>query len=227
MPAAKKVVAPTSSADAQALAKKVETIIARLEEHYADNLRSALNSRNAFEKLVATILAAQCTDARVNTVTPALFAEFPDARALAQADIERVKTLISKITFPNNKAKALVGAAKLLVERHGGEVPGDMDALCSLPGAGRKTAWCVLDEYFDRQGIIVDTHLKRVGARLGLHTLEDPVKIEFALGEIVPENRRRSFTHGLTHHGRAFCDARKPKCAACFLNDLCPSRMEG
>jgi endonuclease-3 len=195
----------------------------RLVARYPD-AHCALEFRDAFELLCATILSAQCTDKRVNMVTPALFARYPDARALAAARQEDVEELIRSTGFFRNKAKSLTGMAAALVERHGGEVPADMDALVALPGVGRKTANVILGNAFGRkEGIVVDTHVTRLSNRLGLTTGTDAVKIERALLPLFPRERWTMLSHLLIEHGRQVCEARAPKCGECVLADVCPS----
>jgi endonuclease-3 len=184
----------------------------------------ALHYRNAYELLVATILSAQSTDVRVNMVTPALFARYPTARDLANADQEELEKIIRSTGFFRSKAKNLIGMARALVERHGGEVPRSMEELTALPGVGRKTANVVLGNAFGRNdGVVVDTHVARVAYRLGLVTSDDPVKIERALMKLFPREQWTMLSHLLIEHGRRICDARKPRCAECFLSDICPS----
>lgn len=185
----------------------------------------ALLHRNAFELLAATILSAQCTDARVNMVTPGLFRRWPDARALAGARQEDVEAVVRSTGFFRNKAKNLIGMARALVERHGGEVPDAMDDLIALPGVARKTANVVLGTWFHRaEGVVVDTHVARISGRLGLSRATDPAKIERDLMDLLPRAEWTGFSHRVILHGRRVCDARKPKCAVCSLRDLCPSR---
>lgn len=184
----------------------------------------ALDFSNAFQLLCATILSAQCTDKRVNLVTPALFARYPDAAALAAADPEELEEIIRTTGFFRSKSKSLIGMATELTERHGGEVPAEMDALTGLPGVGRKTANVILGNAFDRNdGIVVDTHVTRVSARLGLTTETDPVKIEQALMPLFPRERWTMLSHLLIEHGRQVCVARTPRCGECVLLDVCPS----
>ncbi len=183
-----------------------------------------LAHRNAFELLCATVLSAQCTDRRVNMVTPALFAAYPDARALAAARVEDVEELVRTTGFFRSKAKNLVGLARGLVERHGGEVPADMDALVVLPGVGRKTANVVLGNAFDTNvGVTVDTHVARVSGRLGLTRSDDPLVIERDLMPLFPQPGWALLSHRLIFHGRRVCEARRPRCGACVLADVCPS----
>lgn len=202
---------------------RITPIIVRLHQAYPD-AECALHHRNAFELLVATILSAQCTDERVNKVTPALFARFPTPEAMAGADREELETLIRSTGFYHNKAKNIQGAAQRIVGAYGGVVPQTMDELLTLPGVARKTANVVLGVVFKiADGVVVDTHVKRLSNRLGLTTQSDPEKIERDLQAITPKAEWINLSHLLIFHGRQVCDARKPACAACTLNDLCPS----
>ena len=202
---------------------RITPIIARLHQAYPD-AECALHHRNAFELLVATILSAQCTDERVNKVTPALFVRFPTPEAMAGADREELETLIRSTGFYHNKAKNIQGAAQRIVGAYGGVVPQTMDELLTLPGVARKTANVVLGVVFKiADGVVVDTHVKRLSNRLGLTTQSDPEKIERDLQAITPKAEWINLSHLLIFHGRQVCDARKPACAACTLNDLCPS----
>jgi endonuclease-3 len=179
--------------------------------------------RDPYELLVATILSAQCTDVRVNQVTPALFARYPNARALARADQDELEALIRSTGFYRNKAKALLGMAKGVAERHGGEIPADMDALTALPGVGRKTANVVLGTAFGHAtGVVVDTHVARLSKRLGLSKHEDPEKTERDLMVLLPASEWVALGHRLILHGRRVCAARKPACDRCSLASLCP-----
>jgi endonuclease-3 len=197
----------------------------RLLANYPD-AHCALDHRNAFELTAATILSAQCTDKRVNLVTPALFARYPDANALAAARQEDVEELIKSAGFFRSKAKNLIGMAAALVSRHGGSVPDEMESLVVLPGVGRKTANVVLGNAFGRNdGIVVDTHVTRLTNRLGLTTETDPVKIERALIPLFPQEHWTMLSHLLIEHGRQICDARTPRCSSCFLADICPSAL--
>jgi endonuclease-3 len=185
----------------------------------------ALVHRNAFELLVATILSAQCTDKLVNEVTPGLFAEYPDARALAAADVDDVGELVKRVSFWPTKSKHLVAMARGLVERHGGDVPRTMAELVVLPGVARKTANVVLGSaYGIPSGIVVDTHVERLANRLGFVEVEGAVKIERALMERIPKTRWILFAHQLILHGRQTCKALRPSCDACALAPDCPSR---
>ena len=182
-----------------------------------------LDHRNAFELLVATILSAQSTDARVNLVTPSLFAAYPTAADLAVADPAKVEELIHSTGFYKNKTKSLLGMATAVVERFGGEIPGDMADLVSLPGVGRKTANVIRSVALDLPGLPVDTHVQRLAKLLRLTTETDPVKMELELNPMVPAKERGDFSVRLILHGRRICIARRPKCAECVLNDICPS----
>jgi endonuclease-3 len=194
----------------------------RLKLEYPDAL-CELDHRNAFELLAATILSAQSTDALVNLVTPALFERYPSPDDLAAADPEELEELIRSTGFFRSKAKSLIGMARGLVERHGGEVPGAMADLVDLPGVGRKTANVVRSVALDLPGLPVDTHVLRLSQRLALTTQTDPVKVEMELNPMVPAAERGDFSLRLILHGRRVCFARKPDCPNCVLNDFCPA----
>ena len=184
----------------------------------------ALDHSGPFQLLAATILSAQCTDKRVNMVTPDLFTRYPDPAALAAAEQADVEQVIRSTGFFRNKATNLIAMAGAVVDRHGGEVPATMDALVALPGVGRKTANVVLGNAFDRnEGIVVDTHVSRVSQRLGLTTETDPVKIERSLIPLFPRERWTMLSHLFIEHGRQICDARRPRCGICPLATICPS----
>ena len=211
---------PTAHLDA---AHRAAELYARLASAHPD-AHCELDHETPLQLLVATILSAQCTDKRVNMVTPALFRRFPDAPALAAAPLEEVEELVKSTGFFRNKAKNIVAMANALVERHGGEVPADMDALVKLPGVGRKTANVILGNAFGvNEGVVVDTHVGRVAQRLGLTAETDPVKIEQALMPLFPREHWAMLAHLLIFHGRRVCDAKKPRCGECTLRDLCPS----
>ncbi len=194
-----------------------------LHAEYPD-IRCELNFSNPWELLVATILSAQCTDERVNMVTPALFARFPDPKSLAEADREEVESLIRSTGFFRNKAKNIQGAARRLVEEHDSEVPADMDQLLALPGVARKTANVVLGNAFNMaEGVAVDTHVKRLSNRLNLTQATTPEKIEHDLMALAPREEWIDLTHLLIFHGRRVCFARKPNCPGCVVRHLCPS----
>ncbi len=211
---------PERAADRAARAREV---LARLKRRFPD-AHCELDHRNAYELLVATILSAQCTDARVNLVTPALFRRFPDAHALAGADREELEGLIRSTGFFRNKAKSLLGMARAVVERHGGEVPRTMDELRVLPGVGRKTANVILGNAFGiNEGITVDTHVSRLAALLRFTRHADAEKIERDLMPLFPREDWALLSHLLIWHGRRTCIARRPRCGECVLADLCPS----
>lgn len=183
-----------------------------------------LDYRDPYELTVATILSAQCTDKRVNMVTPSLFAAYPDAAALADAPIGRVEELVKTTGFFRAKAKNLVGMAAGVVARHGGKIPATMEELVVLPGVGRKTANVVLGNAFGiNHGVVVDTHVARLAARLGLSAETGPAKIEAALVPLFPRERWTMLSHLLIWHGRQVCDARSPRCGSCTLRPRCPS----
>lgn len=207
----------------EARRQRAATVLRRLKRRYPD-ATCALDHRNAWELLVATILSAQCTDARVNMVTPALFARYPDAAALAQADPADLEALIRSTGFFRAKARSLLGVARALVADHGGRVPDTMAALRVLPGVGRKTANVVLGNAFGiNEGITVDTHVTRLSRLLGFTRHTDPEKIERDLMPLFPRKDWALLSHLLIRHGRTTCIARRPQCGACVLNDICPS----
>jgi endonuclease-3 len=203
--------------------QRVLEILKRLHAEYPD-ARCSLDFRNPFQLLVATILSAQCTDERVNQVTPALFKRYPKPADLADARPEELEELIKSTGFFRNKTRSLLGMSNGLVERHGGKVPGEMDELVELPGVGRKTANVVLGNAFGKaEGVVVDTHVSRLSQRLGLTQHTDAVKIELDLMELIPRDEWTIISHLFIDHGRAVCKAPTPRCEACVLNDICPS----
>ncbi|MGH7560640.1 MAG: endonuclease III, partial [Gemmatimonadales bacterium] len=206
-----------------ALATRAAEILARLKAEYPD-AHCELDFRTPYELLVATILSAQCTDARVNLVTPEFFRRWPTPRSLAAARPEDVEDVIRSTGFFRNKTKSLLGMASALMERSGGEVPREMAALRDLPGVGRKTANVVLGNAFGvNEGVTVDTHVTRVSGRLRITRHEDPLKIEQDLMALVPREDWTLVSHLLIWHGRRVCVARTPKCERCVVNELCPS----
>jgi len=214
-----------TKAAARALERKARAkkIIARLKREYPD-ATCALHHRSALELVVATILSAQCTDARVNIVTPHLFAKYRSAADYAAADPKVFEQEIQSTGFFRNKTRSIIGMAQALVERHGGEVPQTMEELTDLPGVGRKTANVILGTWFQKnEGVVVDTHVQRLTGLLKLRRQDDPVKIEQELMGIVPREDWTWFSHTLIQHGRQVCIARRPRCADCVLNRLCPS----
>ena len=207
---------------AGATAKRAAAIEAGLAAAYPD-ATAELDFRNPYELLVATILSAQCTDVRVNIVTPVLFARFPNASAMAGADPAELEEMIRSTGFYRNKAKSLLGMARAVAELHGGEIPARMDDLTKLPGVGRKTANVVLGTAFGlATGVVVDTHVARLAQRLGLSEQRDPEKIEEDLMGQFPPSSWVALGHGLILHGRRVCTARKPACDRCPLAPFCP-----
>ncbi|MCX8161175.1 MAG: endonuclease III [Candidatus Saccharicenans sp.] len=203
--------------------KRIREIIKILRKEYP-RPRTALNYRTPFELLVATILAAQCTDDRVNKVTPGLFRKYPTVEAFARARQEELENDIRSTGFFRNKARSIIGLANKLVSEYGGRVPDSMEELVELPGVARKTANIVLSSAFKKaEGIAVDTHVRRLSGRLGLSCHDDPDKIERDLMEIVPRSDWLDFNFLLVDHGRKVCQARKPLCPQCVIKDLCPS----
>ena len=204
-------------------ATRAAALLPKLRETYPD-AHCELDYKGPFQLLVATILSAQCTDVRVNMVTPVLFKKYPDAKHLAAAKQADVEEIIRSTGFFRNKAKNLIAAAKALVQDHASEVPRDLETLTHLPGVGRKTANVVLgNAYGIEAGIVVDTHVARLSKRLGLTKHTDPVKIEKDLIKVIPQNAWTLWSHLLIWHGRRRCSARKPDCPNCELRDLCPS----
>ena len=213
-----KVKRPKTAAERRA---RVDQILRGLDRMYP-NVTCALHHGSAWELLVATILSAQCTDKRVNEVTPGLFAKYPTPRDFAAVRPEVLAQDIRSTGFFNNKAKSIVGAAQKVLRDFGGEVPKTMEEMLSIPGAARKTANVVLGTaYGIAVGVVVDTHVQRVSRRLDLTKQTDPVKIEQDLMKIVPQDRWILFSHQIIHHGRALCQARKPRCAECLLDPVC------
>jgi endonuclease III len=198
-------------------------VLARLREAHPD-AHCELDHQTPLQLLMATILSAQCTDKRVNMVTPLLFRTYPSAQALANAQQEELEQIIRSTGFFRNKAKSLIALGKALVERHNGEVPCSMDDLVKLPGVGRKTANVILGNAFNRnEGVVVDTHVGRLSLRLGLSKQKDPVKVEQDLMPLFPRDDWAMVAHVLIFHGRRVCDARTPKCDICTVNEICPS----
>ena len=197
----------------------------RLQALYPD-AHCELDFASPFQLLVATILSAQCTDKRVNMVTPVLFSRYPTVESLARARQEDVEEIIKSTGFFRNKAKSIIGMAGAVADRHGGTVPSTLDELVKLPGVGRKTANVVLGNAFDvNEGVVVDTHVGRLATRLGLTSETDPVKVEQILMGQFPKERWTMLAHLLIFHGRRVCDAKKPRCGVCTLAEVCPSRI--
>jgi len=198
-------------------------VFARLKRAHPD-AHCELDHETPLQLLMATILSAQCTDKRVNMVTPSLFKRFPTAQALADAQQEELEEIIKSTGFFRNKSKSLIGLGKALVERHGGAVPDSMETLVRLPGVGRKTANVILGNAFRKnEGVVVDTHVGRLSLRLGLTRETDPVKVERELMPLIPREDWTMLAHVLVFHGRRICYARTPKCEICVLSEICPS----
>lgn len=222
MPTKKKVAKAGSKAKYDPLSsQRIRELLKRLDKTYPA-AKCALTHRNAWELLVATILSAQCTDVRVNMVTPGLFAKYPTPQDLARLKPEQIEPEINSTGFFRNKAKSIVGAAQKVVEQFGGEVPQDMDKLLALPGVARKTANVVLGSWFGiASGVVVDTHVHRISRRLELTREDEPRKIELDLMKVVPKHHWIDFSHQIIWHGRKICVARKPRCAECPLESQC------
>ena len=219
--AGKKTAAKAAPADSQKKAQAAR-VVRRLKADYPA-ATCALENETPFELLVATILSAQCTDERVNMVTPELFRRWPTAAEMARAPTKELESVIQSTGFFRNKAKNIKAASQAIMERHHGDVPRDMEAMVELPGVGRKTANVVLGTAYGlATGVVVDTHVTRVSRRLGLTRHTDPVKIEQDLMQAVPKNEWVDFAHRMIHHGRQICTARKPKCPECSMNKFCP-----
>jgi endonuclease-3 len=213
-----KVRKPKTAAERKA---RVGQILKGLDKLYPD-VTCALNHRNAWELLVATILSAQCTDKRVNEVTPGLFKKYPTIADFAHANQDEMANDIRSTGFFNNKAKSVIGAAKRILTDFGGKVPENMDDLLTVPGAARKTANVVLGTAFNiASGVVVDTHVFRLSQRLDLSRAPDPVKMEQDLMKVIPKERWILFSHQMIHHGRTLCIARKPRCIDCLLDPVC------
>lgn len=209
------------------LQKKLRALelISELERMYPE-VRCELEHQNAYHLLVATILSAQCTDKRVNMVTPALFQRYPSVYKMAEANKNEVISFIRSTGFFNNKSKNIIACCKHLVEVFHGEVPGTLEELTSLPGVGRKTANVILNHIYHIPAIVVDTHVGRISRHLGLTREKDPTKVEFELMKILPKSAWISWNHQLIKHGRSICIARRPQCQICELRPLCPGPIE-
>ena len=204
---------------------KIRQILRLLRKRYGE-IQSFLDHRNAFELLCAICLSAQCTDARVNLSTPALFAKYPDVQSLARAKQKDVEALVKSCGFYKNKARNLIKMAQQLLSRHGGQIPDNKDSLVALAGVGPKTANVLLGQWFHKnEGIAVDTHVKRISKRLGLSSETDPLKVEKDLKQIVPQKSWNIFSLWLIQHGRDTCIARRPRCEFCFLRTRCKTNI--
>ena len=208
--------------------ERYNRILAYFREQMPE-VNTELEFGSVFQLLVAVVLSAQCTDKRVNQVTPELFRHYPDAKSMAAAEPEDMLEYISSVSYPNAKADHLVKMARLLMERHGGEVPSDMNQLLDLPGVGRKTANVIQSVAFGKSALAVDTHVYRVAHRLGLVTqrANTPYKVEMDLTKYIPEEEIPRAHHWLLLHGRYVCTSRKPHCEKCDISDLCPKLIEG
>lgn len=200
---------------------RVTEINQTLKKTYPE-AKCALDFKNPLQLLVATILSAQCTDKRVNLVTPAVFKKYKTAKDYAHANVSEFQNLIHSTGFYQNKTKSILGAMKVIDEKHHGKVPEILEELTKLPGIGRKTANVILGNAFETPGIVVDTHMLRLSARMGLTKNHDPVKVEFDLMKLIPKQEWTMFSHRMIHHGRAICVARKPLCSRCPVEKLCP-----
>lgn len=203
--------------------KKVAQILERLDTQYGTEYRCYLNHENAWQLLIATILSAQCTDARVNLVTKDLFVKYPDIHAFATADIEEMENDIRSIGFFHNKARNIIACCRMLETEFNGEVPSALEDLVRLPGVGRKTANVIRGNIYHEPSIVVDTHVKRISKKLGLTKEEDPVKVEFELMKVLPKDHWILYNIHIITLGRTICKAPTPSCQNCFLQDLCAS----
>lgn len=203
--------------------QRIEKVLSLLDEHYGTEKICYLNHESPWQLLIAVILSAQCTDARVNIVTGPLFERYPDAAALAAADIDDVEELIHSVGFYKNKARNIVLASRKIVQEFDGEVPETLEELTSLAGVGRKTANVIRGNIYDEPSIVVDTHVKRISNKLGFTKETDPEKVEYALMKVLPKDHWIMYNIQIITLGRQICTARSPKCGECFLRDYCPS----
>ncbi len=203
------------------MTKRTKEILDLLDQQYGTEYICYLNYENPGQLLIATMLSAQCTDARVNVVTKDLFQKYPNMEAFANADLEELEQDIKPTGFYHNKAKNIIGCAKKLMADHGGEVPNDLEALVALPGVGRKTANVIRGNIFHEPSVVVDTHVKRISRRLGFTREEDPVKIEYELMKVLPKDHWILYNIQIITFGRQICTARSPKCDECFLTKYC------
>ena len=205
------------------LNERIKGILEALDREYGTDLRCYLVHENAWQLLFSTIMSAQCTDERVNKVTEKLYKKYPDLRSFADADLEELKRDIYQTGFYNNKAKNIIACARELLEKYDGRVPEDIDELVKLPGVGRKTANVIRGNIYNIPSIVVDTHVKRISKKLGLTDSDDPVKVEYDLMKLLPEDHWILWNIDIISLGRTICTARKPECERCFLRELCPS----
>lgn len=206
--------------------QRIADILLRLDEYYGTDVICYLEHENPWQLLIATILSAQCTDARVNIVTKDLFRIYPTPQALAGADINSVEEIIHSIGFYTTKARNIIECSRKIAEEFGGEVPSDIDSLVSLAGVGRKTANVIRGNIFNEPSIVVDTHVKRISGKLGLTRQTEPEKIEKDLMKVLPKEHWIRYNMQIITHGRNICIARRPKCNDCFLSDLCKSACD-
>ena len=201
---------------------RVKAILDLMDKEYGTEYVCYLNHDNAWQLLFATILSAQCTDARVNIVTETLFKKYPSVLAFARADLKELEQDIKPTGFYHNKAKNIIGCAKAILEKHGGEVPSKLEELIELPGVGRKTANVIRGNIYNEPSIVVDTHVKRISKHFGFTKSDDPEKIEFQLMELLPKDHWILYNIHVIRLGRTLCKARRPDCANCFLKEVCP-----
>lgn len=206
------------------MTKRTKAILDLLDEQYGREYVCYLNHENPGQLLIATMLSAQCTDARVNIVTESLFKKYPDMESFANAELKELEQDIKPTGFYHNKAKNIINCAKKLMEEHGGEVPDDLESLVALPGVGRKTANVIRGNIFNQPSVVVDTHVKRISRRLGFTKEEDPVKIEFDLMKVLPKDHWILYNIQIITFGRQICFARNPKCEECFLTAYCKEK---
>lgn len=205
---------------------RIRDILGRLDDHYGTDVICYLEHQNAWQLLIATILSAQCTDARVNTVTKELFRIYPEAKELAEADISDVETIIHSLGFYTSKAKNIIMCSRRIVSEYGGEVPSSIEDLTSLAGVGRKTANVIRGNIWQQPSVVVDTHVKRISRLLGLTGNTEPGKIEKDLMKCLPQEHWIRYNMQIITHGRTICIARRPKCSECFLSDLCKNACD-
>lgn len=206
--------------------KRVGQVLARLDEEYGTEIRCYLNHSNPWQLLIAVMLSAQCTDARVNIVTKDLFVKYDSLEKFARADLKELEQDIHSTGFYHNKAKNIIACTRRLLEVYGGQVPDNMEDLTSLAGVGRKTANVILGNVFEKPSIVVDTHVKRISRKLGFTTTDDPEKAEYQLMEVLPKDHWILYNIHIITLGRSICTARAPKCGECFLKELCPGCRE-
>ena len=208
------------------LEDRVTEVLRRLDQEYGTDMRCYLSHENAWQLLIATILSAQCTDARVNMVTPDLFRQYPSVQAFAEAGTKELEQAIRSTGFYHSKAKNIIACCKMLMEHFDGEIPRTIEELTSLPGVGRKTANVIRGNIYEEPSIVVDTHVKRISVRLGFSDSSDPVRIEQDLMKILPKENWIRYNIKIIFLGRTICKAPTPKCSECYLRDICPSSQD-